>query len=210
MNTYIFPENIIEDPNFYGINYHNSLLPVHRGMNAEAWAIFDMDRETGITWHEISSAIDKGAVISQRSFVLTEQMTSIQLLKIQTELAFVAFCEFAGELIDGKPGSVPQDQSGCRIHRIKDIPNDGFLDLSWGKKQMMAFLRAMDYGGLNHLGIPKIQLDSRIYTWRRYKLVKHESGIESGVTMNEEGILISWPNEDQDLSLKKISIVEME
>lgn len=39
-NYYLFPAEILQKPNLKIINYHNSLLPLHRGLNAQMWSIF--------------------------------------------------------------------------------------------------------------------------------------------------------------------------
>ena len=49
VNTYLFQPWFLQQEHITTINYHNALLPRHRGRNAESWAIFDGDEETGIT-----------------------------------------------------------------------------------------------------------------------------------------------------------------
>ena len=109
INTYIFPKKVIEHENFKGINYHNALLPYHRGMNAEAWAIYYMDSVTGITWHRIRPAIDEGEILIQKKITLDENMTSLKLLKKQSDLAYEAFLEIIPQLLsDDKISSINQ------------------------------------------------------------------------------------------------------
>lgn len=63
-NVYIFIKDLIDKHLI--INYHNSLLPKHPGRFAEAWAIFEEEKKTGITWHIVMSKVDKGRIILQK------------------------------------------------------------------------------------------------------------------------------------------------
>ena len=208
VNTYIFPAEIVDHPNFCGINYHNALLPDHRGMNAEAWAIYDMDPYTGITWHYIDAAVDKGKIISQRTCPVNKDTTSLSLLMEQSALAFEAFEEFADDFIHGTPHAEEQDQNTTRLHRIRDIPNDGWIDLSWNTEKTMAFLRAMDYGKLNNLGVPKIRVDDQVYMWKRYKLIPHDPGITEPISFVNGDMVLFKGDQDQDILLKKVKKAE--
>lgn len=63
-NVYIFTKDLIDKHLI--INYHNSLLPKHPGRFAEAWAIFEEEKKTGITWHIVVPKVDKGKIILQK------------------------------------------------------------------------------------------------------------------------------------------------
>lgn len=183
VNTYIFPAEVIEHEHFLGINYHNALLPAHRGMNAEAWAIYDMDEETGITWHILQKQVDQGPIIAQVPIPLNRDITALQLLSKQSEVAFTAFVDFAPRLIRGDLHCFSQKPGEGVFHYIKDVPNDGFLDLSWPMDKILALLRALDYGILYSLGKPHFVYEEKSYTAARYR-------VNSGETIAEEDCLL--------------------
>ena len=56
------------------------------------------------------------------------------------------------------------------IRRPGDVPNDGWLDLSWETDKVSRFLRSMDYGALMVMGRAKVMLDGEIYTVEGYKM----------------------------------------
>jgi methionyl-tRNA formyltransferase len=64
--TTIIPENIINFPTHTTIQYHPSLLPVHRGRSAINWAIINGETETGITIFWPDRGIDTGPVLLQK------------------------------------------------------------------------------------------------------------------------------------------------
>lgn len=186
-NVYIFPESLAN--RFAIINYHNALLPKHPGRNAEAWTIFSQDETAGVTWHFVDSHVDTGNIILQKEFPLSADVTSIQLLSIQTKLAYHMFEEILGILLGG--GELPRikqtELTDVKFHFSWEKPNCGELDLSWDISQMYAFLRAMDYGKLFMLGIPSVCLDGHRFTWNRYSLESTQGfrGISIDLSKNE-------------------------
>lgn len=210
VNTYIFPKDIVEDPGFIGINYHNALLPRHRGMNAEAWAIYSLDRFTGITWHLIASDVDKGEILCTRRIPISSTVTSVRLLKQQADAAMEAFREIADDFINNRLKGYPQPQEKTEFHFIKDVPNGGCLDTDWSEEKISAFLRAMDYGILFTLGKPYLYYQNRKYHFRRYRLIPQSEPFADDVvsfdnnslTLNKKGgylsIIIIDLKESQD------------
>ena len=208
VNTYIFPKAVTLHDNFYGINYHNALLPYHKGMNTEAWAIYEMDKATGITWHTIRPEVDCGEILIQKSIEITSSTTSLKLLGSQSKLAYQAFEEIATDFIIGKNTVfTSQSDSNGRIHKIKDIPNDGFLDITWDINRISAFLRAMDYGKLYTLKHPKLIVNKTCYIWNSYKIKDGECAKEDSVVTNGTDIVIAKRGSNQKIYLKNVQKV---
>lgn len=175
INEYLVPIKVLEKENITAVNLHQALLPEHPGRNAEAWAIFEQDTVSGITWHFMEERADRGAVLIQKEIPLDEQMTSIGLFRKQIQKAFEAFQEIFGPLMEGTLEGTPQKEGRkSAYHFKKDVPNDGWLDLSWSPKKISAFVRAMDYGGLNVWEPPKVQLNEGCFSFREYRLFEHE------------------------------------
>lgn len=171
VNIYLFQPWFIQKKNITIINYHNSLLPKHRGRNAEAWAIFDGDEKSGITWHFVDAGVDTGGIIEQKAVYIEPNMTSILLLKKQNQLAAEQFDSFIMKILNGAiSGSVQTHTEGGCIHLLKELPNDGRLDLSWDINKIYRFLRAMDYGAIRTLGYPIVTLQETTYNILCYEL----------------------------------------
>jgi methionyl-tRNA formyltransferase len=56
------------------INYHDSLLPRHRGLGATSFSIYDREERTGFTFHRMTEAIDAGPILLQGSIPLDGRM----------------------------------------------------------------------------------------------------------------------------------------
>ena len=67
---YILGESILSIPSRGAINLHCSLLPRHRGPIPLFWIYHADDRETGVTAHKVTAAVDAGAILNQERFAL--------------------------------------------------------------------------------------------------------------------------------------------
>ncbi len=168
-NYYLFPLEILQNPHLKIINYHNSLLPLHRGLNAQMWSIFVQDSLSGITWHCVNAEIDCGEIIIQKSIPLNSTHTYLTLTQQQLELGFVAFIEICDSLLHWNLNTKMQDLScDSKFHKAKDLPNNGYLDLAWDWEQKSAFLRSMDCGKSRILPYPKIILQNKEFEILHY------------------------------------------
>lgn len=144
-NFYIFKKECVKNNQI--INYHNSLLPKHRGLNAHIWSIFENDKKSGITWHKVEESIDTGDILIQKEILLDENISGINLLRKQHELAIESFEEGLSNLISNQ--SIPQK---CALNEAvlgggvfnRKLPNNGYLKLSWNAPKIHRFLRAME------------------------------------------------------------------
>ncbi len=168
-NRFIFPRAFVRRANVDIINYHNSLLPRHRGVHAEAWAIYEGDAETGVSWHRIDDGIDTGPVLARRRVPIDDDTTSLSLLRRQSDAAVAAFGDMLPRLLNGAPPGVAQPRDArTEIHFDRERPNDGELDPRWPDDRIWRFLRAFDYGCRHTLGFPRICHDGICYSWKSY------------------------------------------
>lgn len=195
-NRYIFPHSFVSRANVDIINYHNSLLPRYRGMHAEAWAIYEGEKETGITWHKIDGGIDTGPILAQRRVPIDNNTTSLSLLRQQSIAAVGAFDDMLSQLLAGTQPSVVQARNEkSEMHLGKERPNDGELDPHWPEDKIWRFLRAFDYGCTYNLGLPRIFWQGKQVTWRRYKKFSESNGasistvIENGIVLHGKFLL---------------------
>ncbi len=64
--TEIIPDEALSTPRQGSIQYHPSLLPLHRGSSAINWAIINGDRETGLSIFWTDKGIDTGPILLQK------------------------------------------------------------------------------------------------------------------------------------------------
>lgn len=93
--NYRIPEEICEKYNCY--NFHQSLLPKHRGPIPLVFSILQNELETGVTLHRIRKEFDKGEIYAQEKVAITKDATYISLNLRCLKAAIVLLKKFAYE-----------------------------------------------------------------------------------------------------------------
>ena len=208
VNPLIIPANVLENSQITAINLHHALLPRHPGRNAEAWAIYEQDSESGITWHYMTPEVDAGKILIQKRFALDNTINALKLLKILNELAVESFLEIMDDLLEGHEILFPQPQEPRgKLHYSWEIPNKGYIDLNWDAMKISAFLRSMDYGILETLGKPKLRINDKCYIWKKYRIEEVPQGnLAEKISISDSSIVIEKDN--CKINLLKISQTE--
>ncbi|WP_104717607.1 formyltransferase family protein [Helicobacter muridarum] len=167
-NNYIFKSSAICNENLKIINFHNALLPCHKGVNAPIWSIYEQDEKSGVTWHVVSSKLDSGDILIQKEMPIAPDINSLKLFQSLMKLGFDAFVEIKDSLLDWSVSFVPMAKDSRAPHRARDLPNSGFLNPAWDRDKISAFLRSMDAFGV----IPKpcIIIHDKVFTITKYWL----------------------------------------
>lgn len=203
MNPWLFTEEALSNSNLFVINLHHALLPAHRGRNAEAWAIYEGDEKAGITWHRVDTGIDTGTVFLQKEVKIGSRTTSLKLLAQLNEAALEGLKELLeGDFAERPPAGKPSGKE--TLHLSKDIPNDGWLDLSWDFGQMSRFLRAMDYGVIDVFGKPRVRLEDGVYICKSWKIQESEQESEDSIMFYPEKQELCIQKEGTKITLKKM------
>lgn len=80
----ILRQRVLSLPGVRFINIHPSLLPQYRGPTPTFWMLYHGERETGVTFHEMTPEIDQGPILSQLSLPLDHRRS-------ETEIEFEVF-----------------------------------------------------------------------------------------------------------------------
>ena len=73
--TLIVPEDVLSIPRHGSIQYHPSLLPLHRGPSAINWAVIHGDAKTGVTIFWPDDGLDTGPVLLRREVAIEDEDT---------------------------------------------------------------------------------------------------------------------------------------
>ena len=156
-NNYIFQKTLIEKENITIINFHNALLPDYPGRNAPSWAIYMGEKETGITWHYVSTNIDGGNIIIQKRCNIGEDTRAYELAGSLVELAYIGFIEIFDSILGEKQGGgIKQSlKQNRKIYLSNEIPSNGRFDLLDSPLNIYRLLRSIDYGNSNIFPKPR-------------------------------------------------------
>jgi methionyl-tRNA formyltransferase len=82
-----FSDELVSISNRVSINLHYALLPAYAGLSPYFWYLFNSEPSSGCTLHVISSKLDAGNIIEQRSFSMSQISSVAQVLLAQAKLA---------------------------------------------------------------------------------------------------------------------------
>jgi methionyl-tRNA formyltransferase len=102
------PQEIIKIPRLEAVNIHPSLLPKYRGPCPTHWAIIHGEKETGITFHQVTAGYDLGAILYQRRIEIDE-LTDGELRQKLARLAGECLEGFLAAYLHGKLIPIAQD-----------------------------------------------------------------------------------------------------
>lgn len=69
----IFSKDMISIPSSGSLNIHSSLLPLHRGLNANFWVLAKGEEVTGVTIHYLNPGIDDGDILTQEKIIIEKE-----------------------------------------------------------------------------------------------------------------------------------------
>ncbi len=195
-NNYLFPAVITEDPHYTIINFHNALLPKFPGRNAPSWAIFEGEKETGITWHYVTDRVDGGDIIIQKKCSIGSDIRAYELAEELMCLAYEGFYEKFDEIIEDKVSVKKQDTGDKRrMYRSTDYPANCQFSMDDSTEYIYRLLRAVDYG---KYGIfPQV---TTIYQQKKIKILRYRK-ILSEKMEEKPGVLYIPFNDEFSLRL---------
>ena len=123
----ILPKWLLELPSVSSINIHFSLLPKYRGASPIQSALLNGDKETGITFIEMSEKLDSGNIISTEK---TKIFMDDNKVKLETRLTGMSIKKISNVLIESAKqnnSSIKQDDSSAsycqKILKVDSITN---------------------------------------------------------------------------------------
>lgn len=142
--TLIVPAELLAAPTHGTIQYHPSLLPLHRGRSAINWPVIKGETETGLTVFWPDGGIDTGDVLLQRRTPISDSDTlgSVYFDRL-FPMGVDALVEAVGLVEAGSAPRLPQDESLATYESPCEKAN---ARIDWGKpcRQLFDLVRGCD------------------------------------------------------------------
>jgi len=187
-NLQILADEIVNSPQKAAINFHDGPLPKYAGINATSWALMDRVKNYGITWHEITSEVDKGDILKQVLFDVSENETALSLNAKCFEAGSNSFEELVDELASGNVKRIKQNfEERTYFGKFKRPANAALINWNNEAETISAFVRALNFGRYtNPLGLPKVKTGERYFIITDLESTKKKSDEKPG-TVTEVG-----------------------
>lgn len=172
-NVFLFDQECIENNTV--INNHNAYLPLYKGRHSHVWHIWNQEPYSGTSWHLVTSKVDGGDLLAQQQLEIKPNMTAFELLVRQYQVAMEILPEALHNLDNGI--ATKQDLSLLKgredkacFHFARDLPNNGYLDLSWDEERLKRFIRATSMHKSLFIPATKVYYQGQDYTIKQTSL----------------------------------------
>ncbi len=138
----ILKEKLLNLPKIACLNVHASLLPKYRGAAPVQWAIWNGEKQTGITIQKMVKKLDAGDILLQKRTEIWPKETSMELLNRLGDLAITGFLESMQLFESGKYSFQAQDDL-LATHARKIEKDDAVIDWEQSADQILCQIRAL-------------------------------------------------------------------
>jgi methionyl-tRNA formyltransferase len=190
--TQFAPHDFVNIPKFGTIQFHPSLLPLHRGASSMSWAIICGRTETGFSIFRPTDGLDEGPVILMRSARIEPEDTlgSLYFGKI-FPMGVAALVEVAEQVVAGKAPALAQYEPSAGY---EGIIRDAESRITWATHVDITYnlIRGCDPapGAWTSMGEHKLFLfDARKRIARTFSEVKGKK-IGEVVAVGDSGLVI--------------------
>lgn len=192
----IIPTSVLQLAEKAAINFHDGLLPGYAGLNVTTWAIYNQETEHGITWHEMTDAVDEGHVLKQVKFDIDSKETAFTLNAKCYESALASFAELVADIVNDSLEKLPQDAGQSIFYRgCQRIPGMAILDWQCEAEKLDATIRALHFGPYsNPLSLPKLLLKDKVYYVHEAEISTTLVGKPGQVMSIDSGLQVSAKN----------------
>jgi methionyl-tRNA formyltransferase len=129
--TLIVPEEALNVPRLGSIQYHPSLLPLHRGPSSINWPIIWGSDKTGLTIFWPDNGLDTGPVLMQKEVPIKDDDTLGSLyFNHLSPMGVEAMLESVDLVREGKAPRIPQDESKATY---EGWCRDEDVEIDWSK-----------------------------------------------------------------------------
>lgn len=192
----IIPNDILELSRNKAINFHDGILPGNAGLNVTTWALYNQEKQHGITWHEMTEDVDTGDILKQVTFEINDNETAFTLNTRCYEEALTSFNELITDIENNNITKIRQDAGKSSFYKRCDrVPAMAIIDWHSSAQQINAMVRALDFGPYpNPVGTAKLRLDNDIYIVKESEIIEDLSGLPGEVLAIDEHLTVSAAN----------------
>lgn len=144
------------------IIFHDSLLPRFRGFSPTPTAILCDEKEIGMSVLYATKYIDRGPIIIQKKFTLTNEMYIYDVIQVQTRLYCDAIIEVIRMIENRNISIFIQDESKATYSIWRDI-DDCHIDWNFSSKAIYNLIRAVGYP---FTGAFAYYNDKKVFVWK--------------------------------------------
>lgn len=143
--SYVIDEDAIKTAKIMAINVHPTLLPKYRGYRSGPFIVMNGETTSGVTIHKLVSGLDKGDILLQKSFEVTEFDTTKSVFRKACEMEPSLLFEAISNIESGNITLTTQNEEEATEYNEIRTPKDSLIDVNKSFNDLYNFIRACDY-----------------------------------------------------------------
>lgn len=109
ISSWIYPKTLLESARIAAINFHPG-SPEYPGTGCTNFAIYNGEKEYGVTCHHMNASVDSGQIIMVKRFQIKEEDTVLSVTQFCYELIEESFYEIMDYVLHDRPLPVTNDR----------------------------------------------------------------------------------------------------
>jgi methionyl-tRNA formyltransferase len=169
MSRWVVPEVILRKARITALNFHPA-PPEYPGIGCSNFALYEHNREYGVTCHKMASRVDTGEIVAVRRFPLLPTDDIASLLSRTYDYQLVLFYEILSLLIVGKALPVSSEHWSRRPINRRELNELAKISVDMSREEIAARVRATTFGSWR----PTVEIEGFVFELKTSKIEQKE------------------------------------
>ena len=144
IGSWIIPDDLLQRAAFAAINFHPG-SPEYPGTGCTNFAIYNKEKEYGVTCHHMKATVDTGNIIAVKRFPITEEDTVFGVTQQCYRLIEETFYEIMDCILQGKPLPVSAEKWKRKPYTRKELNELCYISPDMPQEEVEKRIKATTY-----------------------------------------------------------------
>jgi methionyl-tRNA formyltransferase len=144
ISSWIFPQSLLDSAEYAAINFHPG-SPEYPGIGCTNFAIYNGEKEYGVTCHHMKATVDTGSIVSVKRFQLAADDTVYGVTQRCYHLIEEMFYEIMDCILQGRPLPVSDEQWKRKPYTRKQLDELCEIKQGMNEEEIKKRIKATTY-----------------------------------------------------------------
>src|SRR6516164_6789456 len=181
-SLFLIRKEVLQAPRLGSFNLHPGPLPRYAGLNSVCWAIYQGEKEHGVTLHKLVTEIDAGPIVYQEAVGIDDEETGLTLTAKCVRAGVPLLTRLLAAAAQG-PTHIPlvQQDLSKRQYFGPEVPANGYLSWNRPAGRIGCFVRASDFFPFSSpWGAPRTRLGDLSFGIAKVRLTGRRAHVSPG------------------------------
>jgi methionyl-tRNA formyltransferase len=144
ISSWVLPERLLQNASFAAINFHPG-SPEYPGIGCTNFAIYNGEKEYGVTCHHMKATVDTGNIIMVKRFPIKEDDTVFSVTQHCYTMIESSFYEIMDCILQGNPLPSSAEQWKRKPYTRKQLDELCYIDPGMSEEEMEKRIKATTF-----------------------------------------------------------------